>query len=297
MAEQVERLARDYEVHVYSNRVDDMDPNSFVWHRVPTLPGPHLFAYCWWFIANHLWRWWDRRFRGLRFDLTYTPGINCLDADVISVHIMFCELWRQVKDELSVGRNAASSWARVVHRRLYYQLIMRLERLIYGRQRSLLTAVSRKTAGDMKRYGRERVPIIYHGLDAERFNPEIRRRLREPSRKALDIPESALCLLLVGNGWENKGLACLVEALASMGRRDWRLLVVGQDDPGPYRRAIAQNGLEPQVDFLPPRPDVEFYYASADTYVGPSLEDAFGLPPLEAMACALPVIVTPPAPA
>jgi glycosyltransferase involved in cell wall biosynthesis len=40
------------------------------------------------------------------------------------------------------------------------------------------------------------------------------------------------------------------------------------------------------------RPDVEFYYAAADAYVGPSLEDAFAFPPFEAMACGLPVIVS-----
>ena len=68
--------------------------------------------------------------------------------------------------------------------------------------------------------------------------------------------------------------------------------MVGQDDPGPFRDAIARMGLDQRVSFLPPRPDVEFYYAAADIYVGPSLEDAFGLPPLEAMACGLPVIVS-----
>jgi UDP-glucose:(heptosyl)LPS alpha-1,3-glucosyltransferase len=46
------------------------------------------------------------------------------------------------------------------------------------------------------------------------------------------------------------------------------------------------------VAFLPPRPDVEFYYSAADAYVSPALEDSFGLPPLEAMACGLPVIVS-----
>jgi glycosyltransferase involved in cell wall biosynthesis len=37
---------------------------------------------------------------------------------------------------------------------------------------------------------------------------------------------------------------------------------------------------------------MEFYYAAADAYVGPSLVDAFSLPPLEGMACGLPVIVS-----
>jgi UDP-glucose:(heptosyl)LPS alpha-1,3-glucosyltransferase len=38
--------------------------------------------------------------------------------------------------------------------------------------------------------------------------------------------------------------------------------------------------------------EVESYYAAADLYAGPSLEDSFAIPPLEAMACGLPVIVS-----
>jgi UDP-glucose:(heptosyl)LPS alpha-1,3-glucosyltransferase len=292
VAEQVERLAQDYDVHVYSNRVDDVDPSRMVWRRVPALPGPHLLAFCWWFAANHLWRWWDRRFRGLRFDLTYTPGINCLDADVISVHVVFSELYRQVRDGLSLRLNPASSWARLIHRRLYYQLIMMLERFIYSRKTILLTAVSRKTAESLTRYGRSDTPVIYHGVSLERFNPENRRQLREQSRSLLGLPESTLCLLLVGNGWKNKGLGTLLEALGSIQSTLLRLLIVGRDDPAPYRTALRRHGIEQCVAFLPPHPDVEFYYSAADAYVSPALEDSFGLPPLEAMACGLPVIVS-----
>jgi len=55
---------------------------------------------------------------------------------------------------------------------------------------------------------------------------------------------------------------------------------------------IGRVGLRGRVDFLPLRSDVEAYYAAADVYVSPALEDAFGLPPLEAMACGIPVIVS-----
>src|SRR6266700_7107484 len=79
VVEQVERLGRDYEVHVYSNRVEDVDLDKVIWHRVPALPGPHLFAYCWWVVANHCCRWWHRRFHGLAPELVYSPGINCFD--------------------------------------------------------------------------------------------------------------------------------------------------------------------------------------------------------------------------
>ena len=44
--------------------------------------------------------------------------------------------------------------------------------------------------------------------------------------------------------------------------------------------------------FLAPSADVLSFYAAVDAYVAPSLEDAFGLPILEAMACGLPVIAS-----
>ena len=292
IVEQVERLAHDNEVHVYSNRVEDLDPAAIVWHRIPSVPGPHLLAFCWWFVANHVWRWWDRLFHGLRFDLTYTSGINCLDADVITVHIVFSEFYSQVKDVLSVRVNPMSSWARLVHRRLYYLVIIALEHLVYRRKRSLLSAISRKTAGDLEFYGRLRSPVIYYGVDRGRFNPENRIRLRTRARHSLKIPEPTLCLLLVGNDWKKKGLVSLLEAVCAVRSDNLRLLVVGHDDPAPYRTLIARNGISEYVEFLPLRGDVELYYAAVDVYVSPALEDAFGLPPLEAMACGLPVIVS-----
>jgi UDP-glucose:(heptosyl)LPS alpha-1,3-glucosyltransferase len=292
VAEQIERLAKKYEIHLYSARVDGVDLSRITWHRISALPGPHLLGFCWWFFANHWRRWWDRQFRGRRYDLTYTPGINCLNADIISVHVLFSELYRQVRDTLDFSHNPSSSWLRLVHRRLYYGLIMELEKLIYSRRQCCLTAVSQRTAENLSRFGRCQIPVIYHGISRERFNPQNRNRLRQPSRSHLGIAEATLCLLLVGNGWKNKGLETLLEAVGSSGSADWRLLVVGQDDPLPYRNAIARMGLEQRVTFLPPRPDVEFYYAAADVYVSPSWEDAFGLPPLEAMACGLPAIVS-----
>ena len=71
-----------------------------------------------------------------------------------------------------------------------------------------------------------------------------------------------------------------------------RLVVVGDDTTEPYRSTLAKFRLNGRISFLPARPDVEFYYAAADLYVGPSLEDTFGLPPLEAMACGVPSIVS-----
>ena len=69
-------------------------------------------------------------------------------------------------------------------------------------------------------------------------------------------------------------------------------LIVGIGNPAQYRTLLDVQNLHERVLFLPLRPDVDFYYAAADAYVGPSLEDAFALPPLEAMACGVPAIVS-----
>jgi UDP-glucose:(heptosyl)LPS alpha-1,3-glucosyltransferase len=296
IAEQVERLAADYEIHIYSTRVEDVDlyKGNIIWHRIPDIPGPHLLKYLWWFVANHLWRWWDRTFQGLRYDLIYSPGINCLDANVVSVHIVFAEFYRRVREELRLLRNPPRSWPRLIHRWLYYHLIMLLERQIYMRKDLLLAVISRKTAEDLKRfYGRgDHLPVVYHGIEMACFNPAARRARRTEARQALGIGENAFVLLLIGNDWKTKGLPCLLEAMERLRLPDVCLLVVGRDDPRPYRELIRRHGLEGQVRFLPTRSDVLFYYAAADLYVAPSLEDAFALPPAEAMACGLPVIVS-----
>jgi len=226
--------------------------------------------------------------------LVYSPGINCFDADVISVHVVFGKYFRQARHALEFRRNPVRSWPRLLHRRIYYRLLMILEHLVYGGNRATLTVVSTKVGRALRRYGRaERdLPVIFHGVDAQRFNVNSRMRLRDSARNALGLNKSDSCLLLVGNDWKNKGLPCLLEALGRLAGPSIRLLVVGRDIAGPYQSAMTRLGLNDRVTFLPPRPDIEFCYAAADLYVGPSLEDAFAMPPLEAMACGVPSIVS-----
>jgi glycosyltransferase involved in cell wall biosynthesis len=294
VAEQIERLAGDYEIHLYSESVEGVNLQNIAWHRVYVAPGPHLFRYVWWFFANHLCRWRDRHFRGVIADIVYSPCVNCLDANVVSVHIVFAEFRRQVGKTLELRRNSCSAWPLLVHRRIYYRLCIFLERLVYRNQRVTLAAISAKTARDVAECcGRDGdVAIVYYGLEPERFNPERRRAMRPPARAALGIPDEAFVILLIGNDWKKKGLRCLLEAAGQLANGLLRVLVVGHDALASYQEMIRRLGMTDRVMFLPLRSDVEFYYAAADVYAGPSLEDAFALPPAEAMACGLPAITT-----
>jgi UDP-glucose:(heptosyl)LPS alpha-1,3-glucosyltransferase len=294
VAEQIERLAQDYEIHVYSTSIQDVDFSKITYHHIPLLPGPHLVRYIWFFLANHLRRWWDRRFRGLDYDLVFTPGINCLDADIIAVHIVFTEFYRLAHQELALRRNPARMWPWLIHRQLSYHLFMALERGLYARDKTLLAVTSHKMEQDLERCFRRkgRMALVYHGVDLDQMNPARRQRLREEARSDLRLSESAFAILLIGNDWKNKGLRCLTEAVGSLGIPQLCILVVGHDKSFSYPHMLRRSGLENRMTILPIVPQVESYYAAADMYAGPSLEDSFGMPPLEAMACGLPVIVS-----
>jgi glycosyltransferase involved in cell wall biosynthesis len=294
VVEWVSQLAGEFEIHIYSQRVEGIDPSNFTLHRVPKLPGPHVTNFLWWFFANRLWREWDRRFRGLRHDLVFSPGPNCLDADAISVHVVFAEYQRKLESESGGAHRPGSSWARALHRKLYYRLVIFLERLAYTSPHIQLIFIAKKTSAAVEKYygRRSPCPVVYIGLDHEVFNPVRRATLRESARKELGLAESRFALLLIGNDWRNKGLPVLLDALVELRGLPIDLFVVGDDDPDQYRSLVSEASLDSQVRFFPPRRDVELYYAAADAYIGPSVEDTFAQPPAEAMACGLPTIVS-----
>jgi glycosyltransferase involved in cell wall biosynthesis len=194
IVEQIERLAslHGWEIQLYSQRVADVNGLSvhpskdsggrISWHKVSEFSGPHLFKFIWWFLANRALRWLDSRNPHLRPDLTYSPGINCFDADAIIVHIVFHEFYLRVRPELQLRRLPFSAWPRTLHRRLYYSLIMFLERRIYRDPRVRLAAVSHMVAEQLRiHFGREDVAVIPNAVDTAKFNPHARLARRASS--------------------------------------------------------------------------------------------------------------------
>jgi glycosyltransferase involved in cell wall biosynthesis len=294
VAEQIERLWDNYEIHIYSADVRDLDLAKVVWHKTGFRLKPQLFTYAWFLVANHIARAWDRKVNGLDFDIVFSPGINCFDADIIAVHIVFAEYCRLAGTALSFRRNRIGTWLRLTHRKLSYALFTALERRIYPKQRIPLIVISHKMEQDLERsFERTRnLYLLYHGIDPSHMNPERRAVLREQSRSDLGIPPEAFTILLIGNDWKKKGLFVLLEAVSSLNVPDLCVLVRGDDDSSSCQEAIYRLGLGGRVKFLESIPEIDCYYAAADLYTAPSLEDSFAIPPLEAMACGLPVIVS-----
>ena len=306
--EQLERFSNkpNVELHVYAQRIEDLSrvspyhaaskakqPDSIFWHKVPAVPGPHLFGFIWWFFANQVCRSIDENLRGIKYDLVYSPGINAWDVDAIGIHIVFHEFYRQVRSRLKLLGSPLSSWPRRLHRRLYYLLIMILEKRIYGSPDTNLAAVSRLVSQHLKKFfARSDAWVIPNAVDIVHFTPDSRCARRASARERFGLATNMFALLLIGNDWEKKGLSTLLCSLADCRDLPIALLVAGKDDASPFLPLIKNLQLQNRVQFEPSSSDVLQFYAAADLYVSPSLEDSFALPPLEAMACGLPVITS-----
>jgi UDP-glucose:(heptosyl)LPS alpha-1,3-glucosyltransferase len=304
LAEVLERLAgkNHCEIHLYAQRVEDLratqprgprshDAGAIIWHRVPSIPGPHLLQFLAWLLLNWACRAWDRWVHRLRFNLVLSPGINCLDADVVIVHALFHRLQELAREnELN---SAGPSSLRRFHRRAYYAFLAGLERHIYASPKVSLAAVSQRTATLLSDYfHRNDVRVIPNGVDAAQFSPSARLALRAEARRRRAIHETDFVLLLIGNDWRVKGLETVLRAMSSLSGLPFLVIAAGDDSPGSFREMAESLGILERSRFEPSRLDVLDFYAAADLYVSPSREDSFGLPVAEAMACGLPVITS-----
>jgi len=305
LAEVLERLARVHgcEVHLFAQNVEDLDivpggtvPSGQVprihWHKVPSIPGPHLLKFLFWFYLNRFSRWRCTAFRRLSFDLVLSPGINCSDADVILVHVLFHRL-RELHAESVNDPSSSRGGFRDLHRRAYYAALTCLERRIYTDSKANLAAVSQRTADMLSKYfQRDDVCVIPNGVDTTQFSPPARRSRRADSRSRRKFDKSDLVLLLIGNDWKTKGLPTVIQTVAFLRDLPVHLMIVGNDASEPFHKLARQLGVFDRCHWETPSVDVLDFYAAADIYVSPSHEDSYGLPVAEAMACGLPVITS-----
>lgn len=172
------------------------------------------------------------------------------------------------------------------------RLELHLSTLWNARVADRVIAVSRATKDDLVRRYRipaERIRVVYHGVE-ERFRPTPDPAV--PARYGLP----ARYFLYLGAIHPRKNLERLLEAYAGLPKEAPPLVLAGLR--GWYFErifsAIAALGLGKRV-LLPgyiADEDVPAVLSAALALVYPSLYEGFGLPALEAMACATPVIAS-----
>ncbi|MBV8260345.1 MAG: glycosyltransferase family 1 protein [Paraburkholderia sp.] len=146
-----------------------------------------------------------------------------------------------------------------------------------------------------------RIAVIACGFDPGEFSPVDRLQ----ARRRVGWPADEFCVLQLGRLVERKGIDNVVRGVAELRARHGvkaRLYVVGGDADTPNEiatpeiarlRGIArQCGIEPHVTFVGrrERSQLRDFYSAADVFVTTPWYEPFGITPVEAMACATPVI-------
>ncbi len=148
----------------------------------------------------------------------------------------------------------------------------------------------------------DRIAQVPCGVDLDEFGPGDKLQ----ARRKLHLSEDEFIVLQLGRLVPRKGVDNVIRAVAEMQRmperRAFRLLIVGGESTVPdetrtpeigrLRRIAQEAGVEARVTFVGrrDRDQLRDYYRAADVFVTTPWYEPFGITPLEAMACATPVI-------
>ena len=177
----------------------------------------------------------------------------------------------------------------------YHRYVCNAERRMFQDPRlKLVICNSRMVKEEIRDYfdvPESRLAVIYNGVDTQAFHPGLAVAHRAAERENWAIPHDAPVLLYVGSGFERKGVARALQAIAPF--PDVHLVIVGKDKQlGRYQRLAETLGVGPRVRFCGARQDVKPFYGMADAFILPTLYDPFPNVCVEALACGLPVLTS-----
>src|SRR3954466_3582282 len=158
---------------------------------------------------------------------------DSLKGDVLIVHAVNAQ-------SLSEKR-AAGSWLWLLNP-MHAWVSVRDRWMIGGLRYRMFVAVSprvRSELQDLYSVPPSRLRVIPNGIDISRFSQDA--AAGQAIRREFNIPAEAKLLLFVGHEFRRKGLAHAIGALELLGENVW-LLVVGSDNPAPYRKLARNSG-------------------------------------------------------
>jgi glycosyltransferase involved in cell wall biosynthesis len=178
------------------------------------------------------------------------------------------------------------------YRRMNYPRSARVADAIIINSESLRSEVQRYLEVDPGK-----LKLIYEAVDHELFQPgDAREAAARIAKHGITKP----FLLFVSSLWPYKNCDGLLRAWAlargDLGDRQLAIVGAGRDEKyvASLHSLAAELGITQDVVFVGavPLEETVSFYRAADAFVYPSLNETFGLPILEAMACGCPVVTS-----
>jgi glycosyltransferase involved in cell wall biosynthesis len=289
--------ARGHRITWFAGSKDTTVLTEAAWHHVPMIRWPSLPRYLSFLVGNTLVRLAARYWGRARFDIIHSTGPDVLRPTVTTLHCCARAFADGLEEDGSTRRWQRWKVVRRWHNKLSYRAIALFERYVVRVGARQVISVSRALAAEVEWHNGPldgRLAVIPNGVNLHEFAPPSP-AARAEVRHELGMGADEVGVLFVGYNWERKGVGVLVEALAQLlarpGLPPVTLTIVGGRAQAAYESVLVER-LAGRVRFLGPRTDLARLYGASDVCVLPSLQEPFGLPILEAMACGLPVVVS-----
>ncbi|MCX9085645.1 MAG: glycosyltransferase family 4 protein [Candidatus Methanoperedens sp.] len=238
-----------------------------------------------------------------KYDVLFVPAFRTLGLPAVIVSILFkkkCILKAENNGEMS-GEFFEIGFSKKLGLPINYFKIFLLLRNRLLRRANYFISFSSQISDELKsnQVPGYKIVELPNGIDINKFSPSSPDE-KIKLRQKLGIPENKVIAVFTGRLVSWKGLPLLVRVWSKVvsNNPDAVLVLVGgggedihncEDD---LRNFVGDNNLEANVIFTGNVENVTEYLKSADIFVFPSENEAFGNSIIEAMACGLPVITT-----
>jgi len=178
-------------------------------------------------------------------------------------------------------------------RRLIYRLVIKKT----CQNAKQIIAITKKTKEDIVNIlgiNKDKITVVYEAVSK---NFKVIKNQEKINKIKHKFGITKTCAVYVGQWREHKNVIRMIRAFSLLRRRyniDCQLVMVGKiDNKYPQvQKTVKELNLGDDIIFTGyiPDSDLPYIYNGAQFFVWPSLYEGFGLPPLEAMACGVPVI-------